>query len=45
MDIIHITTDEREKDEGNIDIAGSGGRLVPASGLYSAETGYLHMNA
>ena len=44
MDITHITTYEREKDEGNIDFAGGHGHLVPASGLYSAETGCLYMN-
>jgi hypothetical protein len=45
MDTNPVTTVEREKDEGNVDIAGGGGRMVPASGLYSAETGCLYLNA
>jgi hypothetical protein len=44
MDITRINTYERDGNEGNFDFAGSGGRLDPASGLYSAETGCLYLN-
>jgi hypothetical protein len=44
MDISLINTYERLKDEGNTDFAGSSGRMDPASGLYSAETGCRYMN-
>jgi hypothetical protein len=45
MDIGIRNTYERVKDERNIDVAGCGRHLGPASGLYPAETGRLYMNA